>query len=62
MAFRTAFRMVSLPIRQEVLNVSPPAISSMPDCNNTADVPTFTVRTALSAITLVSDLSGVDVQ
>ena len=33
-----------------------------PDCNNTADVPSFTLRTALSAISFVSDLCGVDVQ
>ena len=31
-------------------------------CNNTAEVPSFTLRTALSAIPLVSDLCGVDVQ
>ena len=36
--------------------------SSRPDCNNTADVPSFTLRTALSAIPFVSDLYGVDVQ
>ena len=30
--------------------------SSRRDCNNTADVPSFTLRTALSAIPLVSDL------
>ena len=35
---------------------------SRPDCNSTADVPYFTLRTALSAIPLVSDLCGVDVQ
>ena len=33
-----------------------------PDCNSTADVPSFTLRTALSAIPCVSDLCGVDVQ
>ena len=33
-----------------------------PDCNNTAEVPSFTQRTALSAIPFVSDLCGVDVQ
>ena len=33
-----------------------------PDCNSTADVPSFTLRTALSAIPFVSDLGGVDVQ
>ena len=33
-----------------------------PDCNSTADVPSFTLRTALSAIPSVSDLCGVDVQ
>ena len=27
--------------------------SSRPDCNNTADVPSFTLRTAPSAITFV---------
>ena len=32
--------------------------SSRPDCNNTADVPSFTLRTALSAIPFVSDLCG----
>ena len=30
--------------------------SSRPDCNNTAEVPPFTLRTALSAIPFVSDL------
>ena len=61
----------SLSIRQEILNVSQIGIahfgichhfSSRPDCNNTADVPSFTLRTALSAIPFVSDLCGVDVQ
>ena len=33
-----------------------------PDCNNTTEVPSFTLRTALSAIPFVSDLCGVDVQ
>ena len=60
-----------LPIRQEILNVSQIGtafhesahqLSFRPDCNNTADVPTFTLRTALSAIPFVSDLCGVDVQ
>ena len=32
------------------------------DCNNTAEVPSFTLRTALSAIPFVCDLCGVDVQ
>ena len=32
------------------------------DCNNAADVPSFTLRTGLSAIPFVSDLCGVDVQ
>ena len=32
------------------------------DCNSTADVPSLTLRTALSAIPFVSDLCGVDVQ
>ena len=32
------------------------------DCSNTAKVPSFTLRTALSAIPFVSDLCGVDVQ
>ena len=36
--------------------------SFRPDCNNTAEVPSFTLRTALSAIQFVSDLCGVDVQ
>ena len=35
---------------------------SRPDCNNTADVPSLTLRKALSAIPCVSDLCGVDVQ
>ena len=35
---------------------------SRPDCNSTADVPSFTLRTALSAIPFVFDLCGVDVQ
>ena len=30
-------------------------LSSSPDCNNTADVPSFTRRTALSAMPFVSD-------
>ena len=33
-----------------------------PDCNSTGDVPSFTLRTALSAIPFVCDLCGVDVQ
>ena len=33
-----------------------------PIANSTADVPSFTLRTALSAIPLVSDLCGVEVQ
>ena len=37
-------------------------VSSRPDCNNTADVPSFTLRTALLAIPFVSDLCGVDAQ
>ena len=36
--------------------------SFRPDCNSTADVPSLTLRTALSAIPLVSDRCGVDVQ
>ena len=32
------------------------------DCNNTAEVPSISLRTALSAIPFVSDLCGVDVQ
>ena len=36
--------------------------SSRPDCNNTAEVPSFTLRFAFSAIPFVSDLCGVDVQ
>ena len=35
--------------------------SFRPDCNNTAEVSSFTLRTALSAIPFVSDLCGVDV-
>ena len=35
---------------------------SRPDCNTTAGVPHFTLRTAVSAIPFVSDLCGVDVQ
>ena len=35
---------------------------SRPDCNNTAEVPSFTLRTALLAIPFVSALCGVDVQ
>ena len=34
-------------------------LSFRPDCNNTAEVPSFTLRTALSAIPFVSDLCGV---
>ena len=33
-----------------------------PGCNISADVPSFTLRTALSAIPFVSDLCAVDVQ
>ena len=40
----------------------PHQLSFRPDCNNTAKVPSFTLRTALSAIPLVSDRCGVDVQ
>ena len=36
--------------------------SSKLDCNNTAEVPSQTLRTALSAIPFVSDRWGVDVQ
>ena len=36
--------------------------SSRPDCNSTADVPSFTLRNTLSAIPFVCDLCGVDVQ
>ena len=58
------------PIRQEILNVSQIGIAfhrfchhySRPDCNSTADVPSFTLRTALSTIPFVSDRCGVDVQ
>ena len=35
---------------------------SRPDSNSTADVPFFTVRTALPAIPFLSDLCGIDVQ
>ena len=55
-----------LPIRQEILNVTqigiysipwnlPTIFSSRPDCNSTSDVPSFTLRPALSAIQFVSD-------
>ena len=37
-------------------------LSFRPDCNKTAEVPSFNLRTALSAIPFVSDLCGVDVQ
>ena len=37
-------------------------LSSRPDCNNTAEVPSLVLRTALSAMPIVSDLCGVDVQ
>ena len=37
-------------------------LSFRPECNNTAEVPSFTLRTALSAIPFVTDLCGVDVQ
>ena len=33
--------------------------SSRPDCNNTAEVPSFTLRTVLSTVPFVSDLCGV---
>ena len=36
--------------------------SFRPDCSNATKVPSFTLRTALSAIPLVSDRCGVDVQ
>ena len=36
--------------------------SSNPDCNNTADVPSFTRRTARSVISLVADRWGVEVR
>ena len=36
--------------------------SSSPDCNNTADVPSFTLRTALSAIPFAYNLCGLHVQ
>ena len=58
-----------LPIRQEILNISQidktfhgvcPPFFSRPDCNSTADVPSFTLRTALSAIPFVCDQCGVD--
>ena len=40
----------------------PHQLSSRPDYQNTADVPSFTLRTALSAIPFVSEWWGVDVQ
>ena len=60
-----------LPIRQEILNVSQISVTFMEsahhslsrlDCNSAADIPSFTLRTALSAIQVVSDLCGIDVQ
>ena len=57
--------MRSFPICQEVLNISQIAIhhfSSNPDCSNTAEVPSFTLRTALSAMPFVSDRRGVEVR
>ena len=67
------FLMKCLPIRQEILYVSLTAVAfhgirppfhslSRPDCNCTADVPSFTLRPALSEIPLVFDPCGVDVQ
>ena len=57
------------PVRQEILNVSSnipwnPAhhFSSRPHCNNTAEVPSSILRTALSAIPCVSERWRVDVQ
>ena len=51
-------------------DTKPPALAPLrasqaacrPDCHNAAEVPSFTLRTALQAITFVSDLCGVDVQ
>ena len=40
----------------------PTIFSSRPDCNSTADVRSFTMRTALFAIPFVSDLCSIDVQ
>ena len=37
-------------------------LSFRPDCNSTTELPSFTLRTALSAIPFVSDQCGVDVQ
>ena len=41
---------------QQPLNQRPIFFSSRADCYNTAEVPSFTLRTALSAIPFVSDL------
>ena len=59
----------SFPIKQEILDYakhstepeSAHQLSFRPDCN-TAEVPSFTPRTALSAIPFVSDRCGIDVQ
>ena len=70
-AFRTAFHMVSSQLTRDLecsaesssTPWNPPTILlSRHDCNSTADVPSWTLRTALSAIPFVSDLCDVDVQ
>ena len=60
------------PIRQEICDVSqigipfhricPTIFRPDPDCNSTANVPSLTLRTTLSAIPLVSELCGADVE
>ena len=71
MVFRTAFHEVSSHQTRGLERFADSSNNSMesahhflsrPDCNNTAEVPSFTLRTALSAIPFVSDLCGVDVQ
>ena len=61
--FKSSFERC-FPTRQAILNVSqvtvtfhgiPFQFSSRPDCNNTADVPSLNLCTALPAVTFVSD-------
>ena len=62
MGFRTAFHVVSSHQTRDLECFADSSnIPWNPACNNTADVPSFTLRTALSAIPFVSDLCGVDV-
>ena len=71
MVLRTAFHRVALHQTRDLecfadsssIPWKPTIIfSSRTDCNSTADVPSSILRIALSAIPLVSDLCGVDVQ